>query len=59
MFFALPSYFAVLVARTYITLFYFSITIDYADIILSVITLFLALCLLCLIIFVAIKLRGG
>jgi hypothetical protein len=57
--FGVVMYFAVVVSKTYISLFYFSITIDYADIILSVITLFLALCLLGLIIFVGIKLRGG
>ncbi len=57
--FAVVMYFAVVVSKTYVTLFYFNIQIDYADIILAVITLFLALCLLVLIIIVGIKLRGG
>jgi hypothetical protein len=57
--FGVVMYFAVVVSRDYITLYYFIYTIDYADIILGVITLFLALCLLALILVVSFKLRDA
>jgi len=57
--FGVVMYFAVVVSRDYITLFYFIYTVDYADIILAVITLFLALCLLALIVVVIFKLRNA
>ncbi len=57
--FAVVMYFAVVVSRDYISLFYFIYTVDYADIILAFITLFLALCLMALILVVMFKLRDA
>ncbi len=55
--FGIVIYFAVVVSVTYVTMFYYSYVTDYADIILSIITLFLAACLLVQILFVGSRIR--
>jgi hypothetical protein len=55
--FAIVVYFAVVVSVTYISMYYYEFVTDYADIILSCVTLALAVALLIQIIFVTSKLK--
>lgn len=57
--FAIVIYFAVVVSVTYVTLFYSDTVTDLADIILSIITFFLAACLLAQILFVSSRVRAS
>ncbi len=56
--FGIIIYFAVVVSVTYLVMFYYDTVTDYADIILSVVTLFLSICLLVQIVFVRSKIKA-
>jgi hypothetical protein len=55
--FAIVIYFAIVISLTYINWYYFDFVTDYADVVLSCITCFFALCLLCQIIYVAARVK--